>query len=100
MHCCLNGVQINEALKFLAETPSESTHAIDLVNPFDAAHLLIILQKLSSIAIYFDMYSPSITEYEDEEIPKIHLTMEEPPWDPSTSEYSEQKLNKEPLRPD
>ena len=37
------------------------------------------------------MYSPSITEYEDEDIPKIHLTAEEPPWDPSTSEYSEQE---------
>ena len=42
MHCHLNGVQINEALKFLAETPSETTHAIELVQPFDAAHLLII----------------------------------------------------------
>ena len=40
---------------------------------------------------YFDLYSPSVAEYEDEDIPKIHLTAEEPPWDPSTSEYSERE---------
>ena len=29
-----------------------------------------------------------------EEIPKIHLTVEEPPWDPSTNEYSEQETQR------
>ena len=91
MQCCLNGVQINEVPKFLTETPSETTHAIQLVNPFDATYPLIIPLKLSGATSYFIVYSPSITEYEDEEIPKIHLTVEEPPWDPSTSEYSEQE---------
>ena len=37
------------------------------------------------------MYSSTIIDYEDEEIPKILLTAEEPPWVPSTSEYSEQE---------
>ena len=90
MQCHLNGVQINE-VPILAETPSKTTHAIELVNPFDATHPLIIPLKLSSITSYFDVYSPSIAEYEDEDIPKIHLTVEEPSWDPSTSEYSEQE---------
>ena len=79
MQCCLNGVWINKVPKFLADTPSETTHAIDLVNPFGATHLLIIPLKLSGITSYFDVYSPSIAEYEDEDIPKIHLTAEEPP---------------------
>ena len=35
------------------------------------------------------MYSPSIAEFENEDIPKIHLTAKELPWDPSTEEYSE-----------
>ena len=90
MQCCLNCVQINEVPKFLAGTPSERTHAIELVNPFDATHPLIILLKLSSVTSYFDVFSPSITEYESEEIPKIHLTVEGPPWDPSTNEFSQQ----------
>ena len=93
MQCHLNGVWINEVPSSLAETPSETTHAIELVNHFDATHLLIILPNLIGITIYFDVYSPSITEYEDEENTKIHLTANEPPWDPSTSEYSEQETH-------
>ena len=89
--CCLNGVHINEVPKFLPETPSETTHAIELVNPFDTTLQLIIPIKLSSVTNYFDVYFPSIAEYEDEDIPNIHLTAEEPPWDPSTSENSEQE---------
>ena len=60
--------------KFLQEIASETTHVIELVDPFDAACLLIILLKLSGITSYFDVYFPSIPEYEGEEIPKIHLT--------------------------
>ena len=86
MQCCLNGVQINEVPKFLAETPSWRTHAIESVDPFDAAHPLIIPLKLSSVTSYFDVYSSSITEYENDDIPKIHLTADEPPWDQSTNE--------------
>ena len=79
MQCHLNGVQINEVPKFLAESPSKTTHAIELVDPFNASHPLIIPS-------YFDVYSPSITEYENDNIPMIHLSAEEPPWDPSTNE--------------
>ena len=56
-------VQINEVTKFLAETPSERTHAIELVNHFDTAHPIIILLKLSGVTSYFDVYSLSIAEY-------------------------------------
>ena len=86
MQCCLNSVHISEVPKFLAKTPNETTHAIELVDPFDTASL-----HLSGVTSYFEVFSPSIADYEDEDIPKIHLTVEEPPWDPSTSEYSEQE---------
>ena len=64
-------MHISEVPKFLAETPNETTHAIKLVDPFDAAYPLIFLLKLSSVTSYFDVYSSSITDYEDEHIPKI-----------------------------
>ena len=53
--------------------------------------MLIILHQLSSVTSYFDVHSPSITDYEDKDISKIHLAVEEPPWDPSTSVYSERE---------
>ena len=61
--CCLNGVQISEVPKFLAETPSETNHGLELVNPFDAAHQLFITHKLSGVINYIDVYSPIIAEY-------------------------------------
>ena len=86
----MNGVHVSEVSNFLAEM-SEITHAIELVNPFDAAHPLIILFQLSSITSYFEVYSPSVTEYENKNIQKIHLNAEEPTWSPSPSEYLERE---------
>ena len=72
IQCQLNGVQIKKGPKFLAEIPSETTHAIELFNPFDASH------PLSGVTSYFDVCSLSVTEYENGDIPKIHLTADEP----------------------
>ena len=91
MQCCLNGVQISEAPKFLAENQNETTHTIELVYPFDAAFPLIILLQLSRVTRYLNVYSPSVMEYENDDIHKIHLTAEESPWDQSTNEYSERE---------
>ena len=42
MQCCMNGILINDVLKFLAPIPSETIHAIQITNPFDATHPIII----------------------------------------------------------
>ena len=63
MQCHLNGVHISEVPKFLAENPSKTTHAIELVIPCNAAHPLIILLQLNGVTSYFDVYAPSVTEY-------------------------------------
>ena len=84
-------MQISVVLKFLAESPSETTHVIEVVDPFNTAHPLIMLLQLSRVTHYFDVYSPSVAEYENEDISKIHLTVEEPPWNLSKSEYSERE---------
>ena len=47
--------------------------------------------ELNIVTSYFDVYSPSITVYENGDTPKIHLTAEEPPWDPLSIEYSEKE---------
>ena len=92
MKCHLNGVHISEVPKFLAESPSETTHAIKLVDPFNAAHSLTIPLQLSNVTIYFDVYSLSVTD-ENKDIAKIHLITEEPPWDPSANDYSEKETS-------
>ena len=74
MQCCLNGVHINEVSKFLAENPGVTTHALELTDFFDAAYLLIIPLQLSGGSSYFDVHSLSRAKYENDDIPKIHLT--------------------------
>ena len=59
-------VQINEALKFLADSPSEPTHSIWLVYPINASDLLVICSQLHCAANYFDVHSPNINEYEND----------------------------------
>ena len=46
MQCCMNCVLIDEVQKFLAPSPSETTHAIQVENAFDATHPIIISLKL------------------------------------------------------
>ena len=84
-------VCISEVLKFLADSPRK-THAIELVDPFNTTHQIIIPLQLSGVTIFY-VYSPTIAEYEDEDIPKIHLAAEEPPWDPSTKNTQKERLN-------
>ena len=88
MWCHLNGVHISEAPTFLTYCLSESTYAIQVIDPFNVAHSLIIPLQLSS-----DVYSPSIAEYDNKVVPRIHLTDKEPPWDPSTEEYSKHETH-------
>ena len=73
MQCHLNGVQISEVTKFLAENPNENIQVIELDKLFDATYSLIILLQLSEVTSYFDVYSPSVAEYEDNDIPFISL---------------------------
>ena len=76
------GVQICEIFNFLPDSSNDSNYVIQLVYLFDAAYMPII-----------HVHSPRIAEYEKELIPRIYFTVKEPPWDPSTDEYSERETH-------
>ena len=85
-----------EVQKFLAESPSVTTHAIQISEAFNASLTLIIVLHLSLVISYFDVYSSSIAAHENKHIPKNHITAEEPPWNPSTNEHM--NIQKERLK--
>ena len=89
MQCHLNGIHISGVTKFLPESLSLTTHAIQGTDPLHTAFPFITQHHLSRVTSYFDVCSPIIAEYENEQIPKTPLATEEPPWDPSTKEYSQ-----------
>ena len=61
MMCHLNGVKISKVPKFLAKNPSETTHAIELVNPFNVTHKLIIPLQFSRVKNYL-MCVPQVSQ--------------------------------------
>ena len=91
MQSCMNGVLIDEVPKFLAPILHETTDATQIENPFDATHIIIIPLKLNRVTTYFKVRKPTWEEYEDQNIPKIELMVEAPPWDPSNPDYSQQE---------
>ena len=78
MQCHMNGVLIDEVTNFLAPVLSETMHAIQLKNPFDTTHQIIISLKLNGVTSYFHVRKPTQEECEDQKIFKIILMMEAP----------------------
>ena len=64
----VNGKLINEVPKFLTSVPSETMHAIQIENLFDATQ-----------TSYFEVRKPTQEEYEVQNILKIELIVEAPP---------------------
>ena len=84
IQCYLNGLQISETTKFLADIPSVPIHGMQLLDPLMLPTcLLLFLLQLQGVSRYFDVYFQNIPEYEDDEIPKIYLIVEEHHCDPS-----------------
>ena len=79
MQCHVNGVLINEVPKFLVPIPHEKMHAIQLENPFDATHPIIIPFQLNRVTSYFRVRMFTREECEEQNILKIKLTTEAPP---------------------
>ena len=63
--------------KFLADSNGETTYASQLIDHLNTALLFIVPLLLQGVTSYFDVYYPIIAEYDDNEVPKIHLTAEE-----------------------
>ena len=81
---CMNGVLIDEVSKFLAPILSETMHATQLENIFDATHPIIIPLKLYRVTNFFEVRKLIREEYEEQNILKIELMVEAPPWDLSS----------------
>ena len=79
MQCLMNGVLINKVTKFLAPILSEIMHAMQIENPFDDTHPIIITLKLNEDTSYFKVRTPTQQEYEDQKILEVELMATVPP---------------------
>ncbi len=90
-HNILIGTTVNECTKFMLYSPAEDDHVLLVHEPNGCSPPLTIPLSLDGVTSYFEARCPSLVEYEDENIPKYHLTSKSPPWDPSTTLYSSQE---------
>ena len=93
MQCCMNGVLIDRVPKFLAPITSEIMHPMQLENVFDATQPNIIPLKLKGVTSYIKVRTPTQEEHENQNIIKIELMFEAPPWDLSSPELNRQNQN-------
>ncbi len=87
----IHSIIVNKCPKFLSVSPAEGNHVLLVHDPYGCSPPLTILLSLDNVTSYFKARCPSLAEYEDESIPKYHLTSHRLLWDPSTSLYSMQE---------
>ena len=93
MQCRLNDVKISEVPKFLVNDPDEFTHAIAVDDPSGDQDPLIIPLQINGVTSYFPVRTPTTSEWEDDEIPRVDMTYESPKWDPSSSSFAQREDN-------
>ena len=90
MQSWMEGARINDLPKFLAEDPDEKTHEIIVNDPQNPNEPLIIPLVLKGITSYFLSRKPKASEYEDESIPHIDMTIKAPVGEPSETIFADQ----------
>ena len=81
-------VRINELPRFLAEDTNEKTLGIIVDDPVNPNETLIIPLVLKGVTSYLTSGKPRPSEYEDELIPRIDMTSNEPVWGPSETNFA------------
>ncbi len=90
MHCCLNGITVNDKPKFLLKNPMVNDHAVIVPSDIDDSPLLIPLIP-QDVTSYFPVQAATLSEYNSDVIPTFHLTAEAPAWDQGLSSHSLQE---------
>ena len=88
MQLRMSGVKVSEEAKFLAESPSEETHALVVPDETGTESYLIPL-ALHGVISYFPTYKPTKEQFES--LPRFYLTQEQPEWNPSDTSFAEQE---------
>ena len=92
MQCRVNDVLVDETPKFLAQRPTDQTHALTLTDPDDPLQTVILPLELRGVTSLLYVRNVTPDEYYSGLYTQIHLTSETLTWDPQTTSYAEQEL--------
>jgi hypothetical protein len=91
MQCRVNDVTVDEMPKFLALDPNETMHALTLTDPDDPSQLVTLPLQLWGVILLLNVRTLTVDQFNDQTIPRLHLTSETLTWDPSTTTYTDQE---------
>ena len=78
MQCRLNHIKISEVPKFLMNDPDKFSHAVVVEDLSGDQDPLIILLLINGVTSYFPVQTPTTTEWEDNDVPRVDMTYESP----------------------
>ncbi len=82
MQCSLNGVAVNEVLKFLLNNPVHDCMVIIPSDFIDSYHLIPL--KIQGVTSYYPTWAATLSEDKGDIILKFCLAAEAPLWDPGS----------------
>ncbi len=91
MQCRVNDVTIDEMPKFLALGPTETMHALTLTDPDNPLQTVTLPLWLQGVISLLNVRTPTVDQFNDQTIPRLHLTSETLTWDPSTMTFADQE---------
>ena len=98
MQCRVNGVVINNTPNMCIHNLYDSTNSIKVVDSLDPDVMLHIPLILKGVTSFFCVRKPSTAEFEDNNIPKLDMTYENPEWDPGDPDWAAQEASTMDLR--
>ena len=91
MQCRMNDIVVNDVPKFLTLNPTDQTHAM-IARPDDDPDTVVTLPlQLKGVTSFLPVSRPTLADWDSQNYPRITLTSEHLPWDPSDAEFSNQE---------
>ena len=85
MQCRVNDVLVDETPKFLAQRPTDQTHALTIADPDDPSWMLTMPLSLKGVTSLLYVRNVTADDFYNTDTPRIDLTPETLTWDPTTT---------------
>eukprot|EP00957_Ditylum_brightwellii_P138781 10578742-Ditylum_brightwellii.AAC.2 len=80
------GIVVNDKPKFLTHKPTENDHCICIPDKGETLRTPLDIKGVTSC---FSARKPLQSEYEDDNIRRFELTLEDPEWDPHSTDFAQ-----------
>ncbi len=91
MQCRVNDMTVNGLPKFLAANLTDQMHALSINDPDHPLQPAILLLTLRGVTLLLNVRTVTVSKFNSQDYPQLHLTSETLTWDPTTTLYEQQE---------